>query len=170
MSRYCRDTRTCPSTECTPPRPPTRPRHPPTLRDSVEPVDVAIRPSGSATGSRDDHVVADLLDQWRGLGHQTVRQPSAFLKDRFTTVQPTHQVILGLRGGDQLPRRSELIPLGSASSPVVAIALQVLDVGVRRDPPTSLTVLIRLADRFDLDAVRRAAAGRGNTHDVGVVG
>ena len=143
---------------------------------AVEPVDVAVASVGIGhRRDRDEDVVADLLDERRGLGREPVGQlHQHFGRPGLAAVEPAHQVVLRPGRGDQLPDLPQReLPRGSAMRrEVVAVLRQVLDVLVRRDPDhDELTVFVGFADRLDLD--RRGDGCRQRAvvlQDVGVVG
>ncbi len=141
---------------------------------AIEPVDVAIAPV--RVGDRRDrhvHVVANLRNDRRRFCREPVHQLHQHLGGaRFAAVQPAHQVVVRLRRRDELLRLRVGQPARVGQfREVVAVLLQVLDVGVRRHPHDhKLAVLVGLADRLHLHARRRRGERAVVLHDVRVVG
>ena len=128
---------------------------------TIEPVDVAIAPIRiGLRRHRHDDVLADLLDEGRGLGRQAIDELHQHLGGPcLSAVQATHEVIVRFRRRHELGdlRLRQPARIGNLRE-VVAVLLQALDVLVRGNPDDDeLAILVGGADRLDLDA----RSGRG---------
>ena len=129
------------------------------VEPAEEPIHVAIaaiRVGGRR--HRDIELLADLTDQRRGLGDQTIRQfHQHFRRTGFTAVQAAHEVVMRLRIGQH---RLDL-GLGHAARvgdlrEVFPVAVETLHVRLGRDPDHhQFATFIRAPDGFDLHARRR---------------
>ena len=124
----------------------------------VEPVEVPIAAVGIGLRRHGhDDVLANLLDERRGLRRQAVDQLHQHLGGTgLAAVQPAHEVIVRPGRRDELGdlRVGQPARVGDLRE-VVAVLLQVLDVVVGGDPDDDqLAVLVGLADGLDLDARR----------------